>query len=249
MKIITQNTQLQILFISLLFFTTTVFAQVGIGTNNPNPNALLDINASTNVGGLLLPRVTLTSTSSFAPLAAHVQGMTIYNTVTLNDVTPGQYYNDGTRWIRVERTTPIQSVTYANDISIGKNTPGGAPPAYANIAGMSLTFTASKTSVFVNFTASGLGYTNSMSSVHFRILNGATSIGGTMSKIQSYDNATGTVTTWSLAFSKPLTGLTIGTQYTLQLQGYAYGILGNQNAVINANSDSDNNHMTLTVIQ
>ena len=35
MKIITQNTQLQILFISLLFFTTTVFAQVGIGLTAP----------------------------------------------------------------------------------------------------------------------------------------------------------------------------------------------------------------------
>lgn len=246
---ITQKTQLQILFICLLFCSTTVFAQVGIGTNNPNPNALLDINASANVGGLLLPRVTLTSTSSFAPLAAHVQGMTIYNTATLNDVTPGQYYNDGTRWIRVERTTPIQSVTYANNIEITKNTNGNAPPAYANISGMSLTFRATKTSVLVNFTASGYGYINSMSSVHFRILNGGVSIGGTMSKIQSYDDVTGTVTTWSLAFSKPLTGLTIGNQYTLQLQAYAYGILGSHNAVVYANTDPDNNHMTLTVIQ
>jgi len=249
MKKTTQKKQLQIFFICLLFCSAGLFAQVGIGTNNPNSNALLDIDATTSVGGLLLPRLTLTSTSSFAPLAAHVAGMTVYNTATNNDVTPGQYYNDGTRWVRVERTSPIQSVTFTNDISIDKNTPGNQGPAYADINGMSLQFTATKTSVFVNFTASGFGYTNSMSSVHFRILNGGVSIGGTMSKIQSYDDLTGTVTTWSLAFSKPLTGLTIGTQYTLQLQAFAYGISGTDDAVVYASTDPDNNHMTLTVMQ
>ncbi|PTL98665.1 MAG: hypothetical protein DA407_17575, partial [Bacteroidetes bacterium] len=169
MKKNTQIIQFQILCICLLFCSTNLFAQVGIGTNNPNPNALLDINASSSVGGLLLPRITLTSTSNFAPLAAHVQGMTVYNTATNNDVTPGQYYNDGTRWIRVERTTPIQSVTFGSDIQISKNTPGNQGPAYASITGMSLPFIATKTSVLVTFTASGYGYTNSMSSVHFRI--------------------------------------------------------------------------------
>jgi hypothetical protein len=50
---------------------------------------------------MLLPRVALTSTSSFAPLTAHVQGMTIFNTATAGDVTPGYYFNDGTKWRRL----------------------------------------------------------------------------------------------------------------------------------------------------
>ncbi|MDP2175818.1 MAG: hypothetical protein Q8K70_07915 [Bacteroidota bacterium] len=71
---------------------------VGIGTTTPNANALLDV-SSTNKG-LLLPRVELTSTTAFAPLSAHVAGMTVFNIATAGDVTPGEYYNDGTQWIR-----------------------------------------------------------------------------------------------------------------------------------------------------
>lgn len=89
--------------------TTSIgFAQVTqqkIG-NNPtiiNQNAALEVE-STNKG-VLLPRVGLTATNSFAPLTAHVAGMTVYNTATAgtapNNVTPGYYYNDGTQWVRV----------------------------------------------------------------------------------------------------------------------------------------------------
>lgn len=86
-------------------FSFHVSAQVGIGTTNPNPNALLDLDASTTPGGLLLPRVNLTGTTSFAPMTANVAGMVVYNTATAgiapNNVTPGYYYNDGGQWVRV----------------------------------------------------------------------------------------------------------------------------------------------------
>ncbi|WP_410004660.1 hypothetical protein [Aequorivita nionensis] len=95
-----------LLFCCLLsLLTFNGFSQVGIGTTNPNPNALLDIDASTTPGGLLLPRVNLTGTSSFLPLTANVEGMVVYNTATAgvapNNVTPGYYYNDGSQWVRV----------------------------------------------------------------------------------------------------------------------------------------------------
>jgi hypothetical protein len=81
-------------------------AQTGIGTRSPNSNSILDL-SSTNKG-LLLPRVELTSTTSFLPLTAHVSGMIIYNTATTttgsNDVTPGYYFNDGTKWVRAINT-------------------------------------------------------------------------------------------------------------------------------------------------
>ncbi|MGO3184574.1 MAG: hypothetical protein ACTIJ9_17230 [Aequorivita sp.] len=91
-------------FFSFLFLLSfDAFAQVGIGTTDPNANALLDIDATDTPGGLLLPRIALTGASSFAPLAAHVAGMTVYNTATAgtgaNTVTPGYYYNDGTQWV------------------------------------------------------------------------------------------------------------------------------------------------------
>lgn len=177
--------------------------------------------------------------------------MTVYNTASTGTgataVTSGEYYNDGTQWVRLLNSTPdIQSVSLSTDISIDKNTPGSQPPAYANISGMTLIFTAKKTSVLVMLSGSGYGYTNSMSYVIFRVLNGATSIGGTMNKIQNYDD--GTVTTWSLSFSKLLTGLTIGTNYTLIVQGFADGITGIEDVTIDASSIPDQCHLTLTVL-
>ncbi|WP_428229032.1 hypothetical protein [Flavobacterium sp.] len=51
-----------------------------------------------------MPRIALTSTTSFAPLTAHVAGMTVYNTATAGTgataVVPGYYYNDGAQWVQ-----------------------------------------------------------------------------------------------------------------------------------------------------
>jgi hypothetical protein len=90
----------------LIVSVASVNAQVRIGgSDDPNPSAVLDLNEdnTTNDGklGLALPRVALTSTSSYAPLKEHVAGMTVYNTATANDVTPGTYYNDGSKWVRI----------------------------------------------------------------------------------------------------------------------------------------------------
>ncbi len=85
-------------------FTTGVNAQMSVGTSAaPNANAVLDLVSSNQ--GLLLPRVALTSTTSASPLSTHVAGMHVYNTATAgtspNNVTPGEYYNDGTKWVRI----------------------------------------------------------------------------------------------------------------------------------------------------
>jgi len=85
-----------LLIITLLVFTKITMGQIGIGTTNPNANAILEI-ASSNKG-LLIPRVALTGTVNSAPLAAHVDGMLVYNTATTGDVTPGFYFNSGGVW-------------------------------------------------------------------------------------------------------------------------------------------------------
>ncbi len=79
----------------------SVNAQMSVGTSAaPNANAVLDLVSSNQ--GLLLPRVALSSTTSASPLSAHVAGMHVYNTATAgtypNNVTPGEYYNNGTKW-------------------------------------------------------------------------------------------------------------------------------------------------------
>src|SRR5690554_3203588 len=90
------------LFCLICIFSKDIYAQVGIGTINPNPNSLLDL-ASTDKG-LLIPRVSLIATDSPLPLSEDVAGMIVYNTATvgtgINSVTPGFYVNDGTNWIR-----------------------------------------------------------------------------------------------------------------------------------------------------
>ncbi|MFT4224169.1 hypothetical protein [Dysgonomonas sp.] len=85
-----------------LMLTFQVQAQVTIGEGvPPDVSAALDIHSNGN-HGLLLPRIALTSTTSPSPLegGVHVPGMFVYNTANINDVTPGIYYNDGTKWIK-----------------------------------------------------------------------------------------------------------------------------------------------------
>lgn len=240
------------LFFLLLLGSPVLFAQVGIGTTSPNPDALLDVDATLSNGGILLPRLTLTSTASFAPLSAHVAGMLVHNTATINDVTPGFYYNDGVNWVSlsggsVAAEPPIDSVTLTTDEIISGST-------FTAVPGMSLTFTARKTEVLVNLTLSGLGYTGSLTFGSFRLYNSTTAsvIGGTNTSAQSLwrdPPSVYSITTWSAAFSKKLTGLTIGTSYTIVLQGKTTNILGFDGVGISAFSIPDTSHATLSIIQ
>lgn len=79
-------------------------AQVGVGTTTPN--GALDVNSTTQ--GIIPPRVALTALNVAAPVVnpaggALVAGTLIWNTATAgtipNNVVPGMYYWDGTRWI------------------------------------------------------------------------------------------------------------------------------------------------------
>ncbi|TZF99381.1 hypothetical protein FW781_05500 (plasmid) [Chryseobacterium panacisoli] len=97
-----------------LGFTGT--GNVGIGTAAPNSDAILEASATNK--GLLIPRVALTSTITTAPLASHTAGMFVYNTATAgispNNVVPGIYYNDGTRWYLASQTSSNQSGASVN---------------------------------------------------------------------------------------------------------------------------------------
>lgn len=84
-------------------------AQVKItNTSNSqvNNDAILHLESQNNDKGFLLVRVALTRTDSFSPLSSHEKGMIVYNTATTSvalGVTPGLYYNDGTKWIRLSK--------------------------------------------------------------------------------------------------------------------------------------------------
>ncbi|MEW5676236.1 hypothetical protein ABGT15_07975 [Flavobacterium enshiense] len=91
----------------LLFFCSSLYAQVGVGTPTPNEDAIIEV-VSTDKG-ILLPRVPLQGINQPNPMDAHVSGMIVFNTAQngagINTVYPGLYYNDGTSWIRLNPNT------------------------------------------------------------------------------------------------------------------------------------------------
>lgn len=100
------------LSLAFSFLASAGFAQTKIGVAGKsnadvNTNAVLELDAENR--GLLLPRVELSKTTEAAPLNAHVQGMTVYNTkegdkTKGEDVVKGFYYNDGTKWQQMVTT-------------------------------------------------------------------------------------------------------------------------------------------------
>lgn len=66
--------------------------------------AIFEVSATDR--GVLIPRVALTSKALAGPITTPVTSMLVYNTATAqtgtaNAVTPGHYYWDGTKWVRI----------------------------------------------------------------------------------------------------------------------------------------------------
>jgi hypothetical protein len=109
-----------VLLLLLINVSVNVQAQVRLGGSTPpHRDAVLDLNPNdTAVGkkGVLLPRVALRSSLNPHPLSQHTAGMEVYNTAQTNDVWPGLYLNDGTRWHRIQ-VMPSQTKQYTIDIN------------------------------------------------------------------------------------------------------------------------------------
>ncbi|NTW33563.1 MAG: hypothetical protein HGB12_13230, partial [Bacteroidetes bacterium] len=90
------------LTLNFSFFTFYCFSQgAAINTTGvaSDPSAMLDV-SSTNQG-MRIPRVALTSTTSSAPITNPANSLLVYDSVTTGDVTPGFYYWDNNKWIRL----------------------------------------------------------------------------------------------------------------------------------------------------
>ena len=91
---------LLVLMISCSYACSYVLAQnVGIGTSTPDASAKLEVSATDK--GLLIPRVSLTSTNNSSPVMSPATSLLVYNLATINDVTPGYYYWSGSQWVRL----------------------------------------------------------------------------------------------------------------------------------------------------
>ena len=87
--------------LAAVLLTASTYAQVGIGTTNPNTSAALDITSTTK--GLLIPRMTETQRDAISSPAT---GLMIYQT----DGTVGFYYYNGSSWSEVAATSKTYSV-------------------------------------------------------------------------------------------------------------------------------------------
>jgi hypothetical protein len=109
------------LFIVVLATISSTTAQIKVGSNSTtiNTNSLLELESTSK--GFLMPRVSLTSTSSFSPLTAHIAGMTVYNIATAGSgaiaVSPGYYYNDGSQWLKTLNKTDVLGANANNGLT------------------------------------------------------------------------------------------------------------------------------------
>ncbi|NTW32652.1 MAG: hypothetical protein HGB12_08520, partial [Bacteroidetes bacterium] len=92
------------LYFIFFFFSFECFAQnasVAINSNgfSGDNSAMLDI-SSTNQG-MLIPRVALTNTTSSFPITNPANSLLVYDSATTGDITPGFYYWDSSKWVRL----------------------------------------------------------------------------------------------------------------------------------------------------
>lgn len=150
----TQTLKIGIYLICLLGWAL-MYSQVGIGTTKPQ--GMLDLQNS-NFQGVVFPKASLTSTTSSAPIVnpnggALVAGTAVFNTSTVNDVTPGIYLWDGTRWIpqyRREDHKVVSQTTLLQRIALGStaNNTSASDWVYVNGLGTGNTFTPQYTGTY-----------------------------------------------------------------------------------------------------
>jgi trimeric autotransporter adhesin len=89
--------------IACTFLFTNVHVQIGIGTNTPDPAAILEVSSSNK--GLLIPRVALTGINDVTTIPSAPPSLLVYNTATAGatgfGVIPGYYYWNGTVWLNL----------------------------------------------------------------------------------------------------------------------------------------------------
>ena len=130
-----------LVFVCLSLGSQAIRAQMRVGqpSGTPDGSATLDVSGGPYTSGspyrgFLPPKVALTQTSVAAPVTSPATGLLIYNTAKAGDVTPGYYYWEGNKWLRLSTATtgasrtaavgdPIPAYTYSEARAL-TNAPG-----------------------------------------------------------------------------------------------------------------------------
>ena len=86
--------------LTLMFFSFSLMAQVGVNTTAPDPNSILDLKS--NNKGLLIPRMTTTQREAMSSGSGFVQGMMVYDTdLDILFVGYGNGASGNTKWYAI----------------------------------------------------------------------------------------------------------------------------------------------------
>src|SRR5690554_5127577 len=90
----------KLLLLLTLIAGNCLYAQVGIGTDMPNPSSQLEIKSANR--GILIPQVPLTSVTDETTInAGNTESLLVYNINTNDTLTPGYYYWYQGKWQRL----------------------------------------------------------------------------------------------------------------------------------------------------
>ncbi|WP_111707595.1 tail fiber domain-containing protein [Lutibacter citreus] len=98
---------MKILPFLIIFCAINSFSQVGINTDTPDASSILDVTSSDK--GILVPRISLLSTTDKTTITAPLTSLLIYNTASVSDVKPGYYYWNGLEWSQIATTKTVDN--------------------------------------------------------------------------------------------------------------------------------------------
>lgn len=120
-----RNYQLRFSLLFLLFAVFT-FAQVGIGTPNPDASAILHVNAKNK--GVLLPSIALTSDTDAVTVPSPADGLIVWNNGKAGLSEAGFYYWFASKWYRLSTSS---NTTGKADSGTAWNTTGDNTGTYS----------------------------------------------------------------------------------------------------------------------
>ncbi|MCP1994742.1 hypothetical protein L1275_000493, partial [Flavobacterium sp. HSC-61S13] len=95
-----------LLSIAFLMGAGAMYAQVGIGTTEPNKSTQLEIVSKDR--GVLIPQVALNGTGDVTSISnGNVNSLLVFNINKVGDVVPGYYYWMVDRWVRLQSSEDV----------------------------------------------------------------------------------------------------------------------------------------------
>lgn len=104
--------------------TTTQSQKFGANPTNIATSAVLEVESTDK--GILFPRIALTSTIDVSTIPSPATALTVFNTASAgtapNSVTPGYYYWNGSKWVKMAIETPFAKTIYVDALTPGTAT-------------------------------------------------------------------------------------------------------------------------------